>query len=99
MKPNSEPGTRNPEPFFSEPGTRNPEPLSAESGKPLFAKLWDDHLVHSEPGKPDLLYIDCHLVHEVTSPQAFEGLRLARRSVRRPALTFATVDHNVPTSD
>ena len=64
----------------------------------LFDKIWDAHVVHHEPGKPAILYIDCHLVHEVTSPQAFEGLRLAGRSVRRPGLTFATADHNVPTS-
>jgi 3-isopropylmalate/(R)-2-methylmalate dehydratase large subunit len=64
----------------------------------LFDKIWDAHVVHHEPGKPAILYIDCHLVHEVTSPQAFEGLRLAGRSVRRPDLTFATADHNVPTS-
>ncbi len=64
----------------------------------LFDKIWDAHVVHHESGKPAILYIDCHLVHEVTSPQAFEGLRLAGRSVRRPDLTFATADHNVPTS-
>ena len=64
----------------------------------LFDKIWDAHVVHHEPGKPAILYIDCHLVHEVTSPQAFEGLRLAGRPVRRPDLTFATADHNVPTS-
>jgi len=63
----------------------------------LFQKVWDDHVVHSEAEKPALIYIDCHLVHEVTSPQAFEGLRLAGRRVRRPDLTFATIDHNVPT--
>ena len=62
-------------------------------------KIWDNHVVRTEPGKPDLLYIDLHLVHEVTSPQAFEGLRLAGRKVRRPDLTLATVDHNVPTAD
>jgi 3-isopropylmalate/(R)-2-methylmalate dehydratase large subunit len=62
-------------------------------------KIWDNHLVRREAGKPDLLYIDLHLVHEVTSPQAFEGLRLAGRKVRRPDLTLATVDHNVPTVD
>ena len=62
-------------------------------------KIWDNHVVRSEAGKPDLLYIDLHLVHEVTSPQAFEGLRLAGRKVRRPDLTLATVDHNVPTID
>jgi 3-isopropylmalate/(R)-2-methylmalate dehydratase large subunit len=65
----------------------------------LFDKIWDAHVVVDEPGKPALLYIDCHLVHEVTSPQAFEGLRLAGRKVRRPNLTFATADHNVPTDD
>ena len=64
----------------------------------LFDKIWGAHVVHHEPGKPAILYIDCHLVHEVTSPQAFEGLRLAGRPVRRPDLTFATADHNVPTS-
>src|SRR5690625_4830818 len=65
----------------------------------MFEKLWDMHVVHEEPGKPAVLYIDLHLVHEVTSPQAFEGLRLAGRRVRRPERTFATMDHNVPTSD
>ena len=65
--------------------------------KTLFDKIWDKHLVHEEDGKPSLLYIDLHLVHEVTSPQAFEGLRETKREVRRPNLTFATMDHNVPT--
>ncbi len=65
----------------------------------LFEKVWDDHVVHRAPGEPDLLYIDLHLVHEVTSPQAFEGLRMAGRSVRRPDLTLATIDHGVPTAD
>jgi len=64
----------------------------------MFEKIWDRHVAHSEPGKPSILYIDCHLVHEVTSPQAFEALRMAGRRVRRPDLTFATMDHNVPTS-
>jgi len=63
----------------------------------LFDKIWQSHIVHEEPGAPTLLYIDCHLIHEVTSPQAFEGLRGAGRRVRRPDLTFATTDHNVPT--
>ncbi|MCL6521098.1 MAG: 3-isopropylmalate dehydratase large subunit [Firmicutes bacterium] len=63
----------------------------------LFEKLWQSHVVHEEPGGQALLYVDLHLVHEVTSPQAFEGLRLAGRRVRRPDLTVATVDHNVPT--
>ena len=62
-------------------------------------KIWDRHVVHAAPGEPDLLYIDLHLVHEVTSPQAFDGLRLAGRTVRRPDLTVATEDHNVPTAD
>jgi 3-isopropylmalate/(R)-2-methylmalate dehydratase large subunit len=65
--------------------------------KTLVEKIWDQHVVVQESGKPDLLFIDLHLVHEVTSPQAFEGLRLAGRTVRRPDLTFATMDHNVPT--
>jgi 3-isopropylmalate/(R)-2-methylmalate dehydratase large subunit len=63
----------------------------------LFEKIWEAHVVCQPVGEPALLYIDLHLVHEVTSPQAFEGLRLAGRRVRRPDLTFATVDHNVPT--
>jgi 3-isopropylmalate/(R)-2-methylmalate dehydratase large subunit len=67
--------------------------------KTLFEKIWDAHVVHEEEGKPALLYVDLHLVHEVTSAQAFEGLRLAERSVRRPELTIATVDHNIPTTD
>jgi len=64
----------------------------------MFEKIWNDHVVVAEEGKPALLYIDLHLVHEVTSPQAFEGLRLNGRKVRRPDLTFATMDHNVPTT-
>ena len=65
----------------------------------LSEKVWDRHVVRSAPGEPDLLYIDLHLVHEVTSPQAFDGIRLAGRPVRRPDLTVATADHNVPTED
>lgn len=65
--------------------------------KTLFEKIWDSHVVHQESGQPAILYIDCHLVHEVTSPQAFDGLRLNGRQVRRPDLTVATMDHNVPT--
>src|SRR5438874_3968623 len=65
----------------------------------LAEKLWDRHVVRRAVGEPDLLYIDLHLVHEVTSPQAFDGLRLAGRGVRRPDLTVATEDHNVPTTD
>ena len=65
----------------------------------MFEKIWNSHVVYQEKGKPNLIYIDLHLVHEVTSPQAFEGLRLKERTVRRPNLTFATMDHNVPTTD
>ena len=65
--------------------------------KTLAQKLWDAHVVRSAPGEPDLLFVDLHLVHEVTSAQAFEGLRMAGRHVRRPELTVATMDHNVPT--
>lgn len=68
-------------------------------GKTLAEKVWDEHVVRSAQGEPDLLFIDLHLIHEVTSPQAFEGLRLAGRKVRRPDLTLATEDHNVPTLD
>jgi 3-isopropylmalate/(R)-2-methylmalate dehydratase large subunit len=68
-------------------------------GRTLSEKVWDEHVVRSAPGEPDLLYIDLHLIHEVTSPQAFDGLRLAGRKVRRPDLTLATEDHNVPTVD
>jgi 3-isopropylmalate/(R)-2-methylmalate dehydratase large subunit len=64
----------------------------------LIDKVWERHVVHRADGEPDLLYIDLHLVHEVTSPQAFDGLRLAGRQVRRPDLTVATMDHNVPTT-
>ena len=67
--------------------------------KTLVEKIWDRHIVRSASSEPDLLYVDLHLVHEVTSPQAFEGLRLAQRTVRRPDLTLATMDHNVPTTD
>ncbi len=68
-------------------------------GKTLAEKVWDEHVVRSAEGEPDLLFIDLHLIHEVTSPQAFDGLRLAGRQVRRPDLTLATEDHNVPTVD
>ncbi len=67
--------------------------------KTMFEKIWQGHVVHQEEGKPAILYIDCHLIHEVTSAQAFEGLRLSGRPVRRPEKTFATLDHNVPTTD
>ena len=69
------------------------------SGKTLSQKVWDRHLVRSADNEPDLLFIDLHLVHEVTSPQAFDGLRMAGRTVRHPELTVATEDHNVPTVD
>src|SRR5579863_3887881 len=65
----------------------------------LFDKVWDAHVVHRLREGPALLYVDLHLVHEVTSPQAFAGLRRAGRTIRRPDLTLATVDHNVPTDD
>ena len=68
-------------------------------GKTMAEKIWADHVVRSAAGEPDLLYIDLHLIHEVTSPQAFDGLRLTGRTVRRPDLTIATEDHNVPTLD
>ena len=68
-------------------------------GRTLSEKVWDEHVVRSSAGEPDLLYIDLHLLHEVTSPQAFDGLRLNGRSVRRTDLTLATEDHNVPTLD
>jgi 3-isopropylmalate/(R)-2-methylmalate dehydratase large subunit len=71
----------------------------ADRPRTLPEKVWERHLVHAAPGEPDLLYIDLHLVHEVTSPQAFDGLRLSGRKVRRPELTVATEDHNVPTAD
>src|SRR5688500_1636116 len=72
---------------------------NASQPRTMFEKIWDAHTVHSEPGQPTILYIDRHLVHEVTSAQAFEGLRLAGRKVRRPDLTSATPDHNIPTTD
>jgi 3-isopropylmalate/(R)-2-methylmalate dehydratase large subunit len=65
----------------------------------LFEKVWDDHVVHEATGEPTLLYVDLHLVHEVTSPQAFDSLRLSGRPVRRPDLTMSTIDHGVPTKD
>ena len=67
--------------------------------KTLYYKIWEDHLVHKQPDGTSLIYVDRHLVHEVTSPQAFEGLRLQKRKVRRPELTLAVPDHNVPTTD
>src|SRR6476646_5640277 len=73
--------------------------LAMTTPRTLSEKVWDDHVVHRGEGEPDLLFIDLHLVHEVTSPQAFDGLRLSGRTVRRPDLTVATEDHNVPTTD
>src|SRR5437870_8657052 len=67
--------------------------------KTMFEKIWDAHVVRADEGKPAILYIDLHLVHEVTSAQAFDGLRMSGRKVRRPDLTLATEDHNVPTTD
>src|ERR687886_883568 len=69
------------------------------TARTLAEKVWESHVVRRADGEPDLLYIDLHLVHEVTSPQAFDGLRLAGRPVRRPELTIATEDHNTPTVD
>src|SRR5437763_16975852 len=66
-------------------------------GQTLLDKVWESHVARRVDGLPDLLYVDLHLVHEVTSAQAFEALRLAGRPVRRPDLTIATMDHNVPT--
>jgi 3-isopropylmalate/(R)-2-methylmalate dehydratase large subunit len=68
-------------------------------GKTLFEKIWDSHIVVEQQNRPSLIYVDRHLVHEVTSPQAFDGLRMNNRTVRRPDLTIATMDHNVPTND
>jgi len=73
--------------------------MTASQPRTMFQKIWDNHVVHAEPGKQSILYIDLQLVHEVTSPQAFEGLRLAGRKVRRPDRTVATPDHNIPTTD
>lgn len=73
--------------------------MSASQPRTLFQKIWDNHVVLAEPGKQSILYIDLQLVHEVTSAQAFEGLRLAGRKVRRPERTVATPDHNIPTTD
>jgi len=82
------------------PSTANGAALYMATDRPrtLYDKIWDDHLVDDD-GMSSLIYVDRHLVHEVTSPQAFEGLRLASRGIRRPDCTLVTVDHNVPTSD
>jgi 3-isopropylmalate/(R)-2-methylmalate dehydratase large subunit len=73
--------------------------MTEPDARTLSEKVWERHVVHRAEGEPDVLYIDLHLVHEVTSPQAFDGLRLNGRTVRRPDLTLATMDHNVPTTD
>jgi len=77
------------------------EELALESNmkKTMYEKIWDSHFVHQEPGQAPLLYVDRHLMHEVTSPQAFEGLRMASRPVRNPHSILATMDHCVPTKD
>src|SRR5699024_10139833 len=76
-----------------------PRERRSTMARTMAEKVWQEHVVRRADGEPDLLYIDLHLVHEVTSPQAFEGLRMAGRSVRRPDLTIATEDHNVPTQN
>ncbi|MCP3691105.1 MAG: 3-isopropylmalate dehydratase large subunit, partial [Planctomycetaceae bacterium] len=73
--------------------------MDVAAPRTMFEKIWDEHVVQAESGKQTILYIDLHLVHEVTSPQAFEGLRLASRKLRRPEKTIATLDHNIPTVD
>ena len=78
--------------------SEHPSTAARQHPSTLLDKVWDAHVVRVLDDGRSLLYIDRHLVHEVTSPQAFEGLRLAGRKVRRPDLTFATVDHNVPTA-
>src|ERR1700674_5798340 len=79
------------------PAAGNDSPMAKP--RTLYDKIWDDHLVHTDADGVSLIYIDRHLVHEVTSPQAFEGLRLSHRRVRAPQKTLAVVDHNVPTTD
>ena len=71
--------------------------MTAGKPKTLFDKVWEKHVITGKAGEAQLLYIDLHLIHEVTSPQAFSGLRIAGRKVRRPDLTFGTMDHNTPT--
>src|SRR5690606_39590489 len=72
---------------------------ASQMARTMAEKVWEEHVVRRADGEPDLLYIDLHLVHEVTSPQAFEGLRVAGRGVRRPDLTVATEDHTVPAAN
>ena len=71
--------------------------MSNTNPKTLFEKIWEKHIVDENEGQPTLLYVDLHMIHEVTSPQAFEGLRLSNRKVRRPDLTIAVADHAIPT--
>src|ERR1700730_3512064 len=85
--------------FLQEPRPATGNNRLMAKPRTLYDKIWDDHLVHAEPDGMSLIYIDRHLVHEVTSPQAFEGLRLAHRQVRAPDKTLAVVDHTVPTTD
>src|SRR5437764_2683518 len=85
--------------FIRSRTNRTPRRMNTRSGKTLYDKLWENHLVHEAPGEASVIYVDRHLVHEVTSAQAFEGLRDAHRKVRRPELTLAVADHNVPTTD
>jgi 3-isopropylmalate/(R)-2-methylmalate dehydratase large subunit len=81
------------------PSTASQTQGPASAPRTMLDKIWDQHVVSQPESGPAILYIDLHLVHEVTSPQAFEGLRLNNRPVRRPERTIATPDHNVPTSD
>src|SRR5277367_1331914 len=73
--------------------------ITARRSRTMFEKIWDAHVVYDQPGQQTILYVDLQLVHEVTSAQAFEGLRLAGRKARRPERTVATPDHNIPTTD
>jgi len=82
---------------MADPDPRPQAATTMSRPRTLFEKVWDDHVVRDQPGEPTLLYIDLHLVHEVTSPQAFDSLRVAGRPVRRPDLTMSTIDHGVPT--
>ncbi len=102
---NSQPGGRRTQDVPPPPavrdsgGKRHALQCAVIMARNIYEKIWDAHVVHDEPGKPVILYIDRHYIHEVTSPQAFEGLRLAGRPVRRPQLTYATMDHNISTKD
>src|SRR5579871_2408885 len=84
--------------FIGSPQNRN-SGMNRRNGQTLYDKIWESHLVHEAPGEASVIYVDRHLVHEVTSAQAFEGLRESHRKVRRPELTLAVADHNVPTTD